>query len=522
VAAPADLLAEVTIASPDATWQRLQRGVGGAAGILPSTLGGVLVTATGVDPSVGLEIDGRSAAYGVVAGSVGAPSWVLAARLVDARRVRASFEAETSRFDVHTSGDLEVATPKGAGTSPAHSLGLALTTSGWLVVGDVEASLTALAPYATRSLPARARPPEDVAVDVPRAALAGALHDAVAAEWSRTQAQMRESDRAQREAHGGRPPDFADPTAIVAVMDAAMQGRLAVLADLAGAHLGVTIGDAEVHVTATAPAASQSGAAASALGRIASGDLAPLAGVTDDATAAILVRSSLGDADGGAVDYGAAFAAALGPRLDAAGAKRVHDAASDWSRSSPSSWTAAVVGGAGPGAGVVADAQVADPKAAAHAVREAVDALTNVPALREPLATWLGVKDVKVGAVALPGGGTATLATFVRSAPPRAALAWLPGANDLRLALAEAPAPLLAPAAPGHALGDDAATRAGLSALGEASGALVLRPGRAGCEGAKGAVFLAWGKREAGGVPAAWASFSSSDSALRCVAKAAF
>jgi hypothetical protein len=395
-------------------------------------------------------------------------------------------------------------------------------------------------PTLPRPAPAAAgAPPEAIAIDVPQSALASSLGDRVGQQWAATRGQMLESDRALRAAHGGRAPDFGDPAAIVAVMDHAMQSRLAVLADLAGAHVGVTVSDGDLRVVATAKAASPGGVASKAIAGVASGDVAPLLAVTGDAVAALLVRSSSDESQGQAAgDFESAFTAALGPRLAEDGAKRIHEAIDDWSRAKGDAWTAALVSSAassGDGAsapraarsalgsgGVLVDAQAKDPKLAARAIREALESAAKVPALREPLASWLGVRDVKLGAADVPGGGHAALASLVRDAPPALAIAWIAGASDVKLALAETPAPLLAPPAAGHALGDDATIRASLAALGPVAGAVVLQPARAGCEGAQGGVVLAWGHRDEGGTPAVWASLVSSDAAVRCVAKAAF
>src|SRR5438105_3001503 len=68
VQAPPDLLADLYVSTPNASWGKLQRGVGGAIGILPPGIGGMVCTACGMDFSFADEIDGTSPAYGVIAG----------------------------------------------------------------------------------------------------------------------------------------------------------------------------------------------------------------------------------------------------------------------------------------------------------------------------------------------------------------------------------------------------------------------------------------------------------------------
>src|SRR5215471_8389411 len=89
VAAPEALVAEILIPTPNGTWGRVQRGVGGGFGILPATLGGVLCAFGGLDPSLGPEIDGMAPVAGVVTGGdSGAFGWALAAKLVEPRRAK--------------------------------------------------------------------------------------------------------------------------------------------------------------------------------------------------------------------------------------------------------------------------------------------------------------------------------------------------------------------------------------------------------------------------------------------------
>ena len=131
--APADLLAEGTIATPDASWTRLQRGMGGTAGILPATIGGLICAASALDARLAAEISGTSPAYLVVAGSGASPSWVLAARLVEERRARPLFEGKGALFQTQDAGAGVVVI---AGTRPTQTNAVVgIAPGGWLVVG---------------------------------------------------------------------------------------------------------------------------------------------------------------------------------------------------------------------------------------------------------------------------------------------------------------------------------------------------------------------------------------------------
>ena len=537
VAAPDGLIAEATIATPDATWERLQRGVGGAAGILPSTLGGIVCAASGIDAGLAAEIDGTSAAYVIVAeGAGGLPAWVVVMRLVDARRTRALVEGETSRFDARTSGDFEVLTGKGehAGARPSRVVAAisraGASGGGWFVVARSEEDLARLAPYATRTMASRAPSSlhEAIAIDVPGSAIAGPLRAKVAREWDETKKQMLANDRDLRAQHGGRAPDFGDPGAILAMVDGSMQTRLAVLSDLKSVHLGIDAGEDDLRAVVTATPATPSGAASHAIAGIHSGDVAPLRAVTRDAGFALLVRDGADTRAKDAADLEAAIDAALGPRLAPTDAKRVHSAIDDWTAARGDAWTLALAWG-GVDHGLVVDAQAGDPARASRAVHEAVDAIAHVPAFREPLAMWLGARDVVLGTGDVPGDGrasTAALAPMPSHAPaptPAYSLAWRSGTDDVKVALAESPLALLSPSLPGRTLGDDPAIRALIDALGEVAGALVLQPSRApACDREPGGVALAWGRRDVNGAASMWGEAIASDAALRCLAKASF
>jgi len=530
VPAPEGLLAEGTIVAADATWQRVQRGVGGPAGILPSTLGGIVCAASGIDPGLAPEIDGASAAYVIVAGELAAPGWVVAMRLVDARRARALVDGDTSRFDVRQVGDFQALAPKprgaGGAAHPPHVVAAISRGWGWFVVAKSDDDLERLAPYATRTMPARASGKEAIAVDVPGSALAGPLRARIASEWSDTKKTMLDSDRQMRAQHGGRPPDFGDPGAIVARLDGSIQQRLAILSDLAGAHIGIDAGDDDLRMTFTARPASPDGVASQAIAGAHSGDVSRLRAVTRDAGFAFLTRDGADTRAKDASDLEAAVDAALGPRLSAADSKRLHGAIDDWTAARGDAWTAALAWN-GAERGLIVDAQAGDPARGARAVREAMDAVAQSAALREPLTTWLGATDVTFGVADVPGGGRASTATVARGAPnataPKYVVAWKPGASDVQIAVSEAPLGLLSPSLPGRTLGDDPAMRALLDTLGDVAGALVLQPSRSpACAGAPGGVALGWGRRDSNGAAAMWGEAVASDVALRCFAKSAF
>ena len=536
---PAGLLAEGAIGTPNATWQRLQRGAGGGAGLLPTTLGGLICAAVGLDPRLGAEVNGDSPAYVAVAGDPASPSWVFAARLVEERRARPLYEGQGAVFALTDAGDglgtlSAIGRPVAQG-APGVVTGVA--PGGWVLVASSPAALVMLAPYATRTLPAKPATTESLSVDVPQSALAGALASTVAQTWDDAQRAMIESDRALREAHGGRAPDYGDPRAIVRALDGWVQRRVGALRDLRGAHVAIDVGESDLRAVVTAAPASPGGAASAIAAALHSGDIAPLARMPRETLAGILVRDDPAARASDAADVEAARATTLGRRLSADDAKRVHAAIDDWSRAR-GDWATLALTFTPTDRGAVADVGAVDPARAARGVREAVELFAHVPAIHEPLGEWLHARSVTFSTAVVPSGGRASVATFLSDQSPPVLLAWTPGAPessdgaapaDVKLALGAAPLPLLAPALPGTTLGDDPELHAALGAVGPVAGALVLQPSRSpGCN-ATGGVLLAWGTRPAATAPggetanaapaALWATIVASDSSLRCAVK---
>jgi hypothetical protein len=549
--APAELLAEGVIATPDATWQRLQRGVGGAAGLLPTTLGGIVCAATGLDARLGAEINGGAPAYLVLSGDPALPAWVLAMRLVEERRARPLFEGASAIFEVRDAGGGAIELAAKGRPGPLGSF-VGIAPGGWVVLASAPQALTELAPYATRTLPTKRAEPaagstESIAIDVPQSALGGSLATTLARGWADTERAMLANDRALRDAHGGRAPDFGDPRAIVTALDGWTQKKLAALRDLRGLHLGIDVREEDVSAVVTAVPSSHEGAAADAVAALHPGDIAPLGRVPRETVVGLLARDDAAARAKDAIDLEAALVTTLGDRLPPADARRVHTAIDDW-YGARGDWATVAVTLTPIDRGAVGDVAASDPGRASRAVREALDLLAHAPAIREPFGAWLHVRDVKLGGGTIPGGARASLASFTTDTPSPFALAWTPEsppagtgtgataaapvqsahAGELKLALGAAPLPWIAPALSGGTLGDDPAFGAILAAIGPVAGAIVAQPGRSpGCT-ATGGVVAAWGTRPTRSVGAGqaeqalWATLVASDSSLRCAAKMFF
>lgn len=242
VPAPANLLAEAVVATPDSTWSRVQRGVGGVLAIMAPTVGGVAVSLAGAEPWLGAEIDGGSPVYGVVAGSP--PGIAIALRLRSAAHVRDSLATDSGRFRAAGEKDgLALFEP----TVSGFALGVA--TSGWLVMGKNKDDVAALGPYAYRTLPTKPLPKANIHFDFLHDGFAGWLGPFAQTKWKAAKAFLTQKDAEARAAHGGREPDFGDAEAIVALSDAWLAPRTDAAADLKSGMLDVDVKDDRINAT---------------------------------------------------------------------------------------------------------------------------------------------------------------------------------------------------------------------------------------------------------------------------------
>jgi hypothetical protein len=531
VPAPEGILGEGIVAAPNGTWGRVQRGVGGALGIMPSTLGGLVCALSGIDPTLGPEIDGVAPAYFTLAGDPANPAFALAVRLVDPRRARLLLaDGENARYTARELAGMTLLAPKGGGSGAA----IALTPGGFLVLGRETGDLEKLAPYTYRTLPTRPVPESAVAIDVPGAVVGGALRAALAGQWGSFKAEKLDQDAHMRAQHGGRAPDFGDPRALMESLDAAVQRRLALLGDVKSARITLDVGDDDLRAAVALTPASADGPAAKALAAMRPGDVAPLLTAPGDSPMALVWRDDAAARESDAADIEAALVQVLGPRLPADDAKKVHTALGDWAKGR-GDWLSFAVAWGASGRGLIARGAASSPDVLARGVREALE-LTRLPPFHEPLRSLLQVRDVTFHA--LEGsdgkGSVATFAVDPREKPAKGGAAAPPGkpekigvawtttpASELRLAIAEdAPALLASSARPGRTLADDRAFAGVMDPLRDgvtlaiAAQPLRLDPARASMPTAP--LVLAWGRK--GG--ALWGYADVSDLIVREVLRA--
>jgi hypothetical protein len=511
VPAPDGLLAEAWIRTPDATWEQLQQDVSGVVALLPPSAAEAMAALAGLDPRVARFVDGKGTWVAVIAssGSTADVAWaaalpltdpaLAAATLLDARDAQGG-----ARVTAHTVAGMRVL----GGDAGARPQPMALVGQ-WLVVASSEAELARLGPYAYRTMPTKVAPgAAPVVASVPGAVLAGVVSAQLSAKWEALRSWLVARDDEERAAHGGRPPDFGDPRAILDAADAVVRRRIALLAQGSAARVELATDDGDVRADVLlTPGAGDAGSAG--LAALRPGEAKPLAEVPADAIVAILSRDDAESRTDDAREIEAALDRAFGSRARPDDTAAVHAAIDDWARARGEWITAALSWGTAESArGLWLCTPAASGDGASRAVRELVD-LSHRHALGDLLSGKLHVAPSVVAPADVPAVPKASLATFAvtgvdkraRSSPP-IGVAWGLHDGDLLVAAGGAATGLLAvQAAPARRLGDDPRTARVIKSLGaDVVFAAIAQPLRfdplrgAGDAGLAPAV-LAWGRR---------------------------
>lgn len=511
VPAPDGLLAEAWVRAPDAVWSRVQNGVSGAVALLPPEAGSLVCAAVGLDAKLAPFVDGKSTAYVVVADAPGEGfAWAAAVPLKDARGASALLlGGDASAYTARTEGGMQILARTGKRLDAAAAI-----APGWLVVARDDADLSRLGPFAWRTMPTLQAPDTaaSVVAQVPASALSGPIASRLRAQWTEAREWLEKADRDERDRHGGRAPDFGDPRAIIASLDAMMQRRIELVAQGRGARLEADAGEDDVHFDMhLEPGPAEAGADLVAAMR--TGDEKPIANLPSDTLLAFLSRSDAAMRAEDAADAKAALEGALGDKAKGDDRKAIERALDDWTAARGDWMTAALGWGDERGLWFRAPSTDAGPKA----FREWID-LARRPALGDPLRAILQLGPPTVAPVSVPDVTDASLATFLAAKGPPLGIAWGMQDGELLAAAGEHAAKLLGiQASPPARLGDDARVGAALGALGnDASFTLVAQPLRleaalAASHAASAALVFAWGRRGSD----AWARLDAADELLR-------
>jgi hypothetical protein len=409
VPAPDGLLCDLYVAAPNAVWTKLQRGVGGAAGILPATLPGVLILLADLEVTLANELDGTAPMYGAAAGDPADFGLVLAMKLVDPRRARSMLvgDGDAGRFVAREEAGMTVLVPMSS-RSTDRRFEVAITKNGYLLLGRRSADLQRLGPYVTRTLPSRTLPAEAAVLEVPRSALQALLKPRLEGAWKEGRSFLLAQDERMR-LERGRAPDFADPAAIVAALDAMLARRIAIVGDLERVRIALDVAEDAAVLTATlAPTSDPASEAKKWIDTMKVGDASPLLELPAVSTLALSTRDSEAERAEQASALEKAVASSLGPRLkEPEKLREVFDAITK----SRDEAIALAVGLEEP-AGLFLRARVRDGDAANKAIRGGFE-LAKIAPFKE----MLRAKNVTSSREELPGLGTADVLTLLRDPP---------------------------------------------------------------------------------------------------------
>jgi hypothetical protein len=172
VPAPDGLVVEAIVRAPDAIFE----GLHAASALVPTTAAPALTDLLHVDRDVADEVDGGKPASFLLARRQATNLYVLCLKLRDQGRAQAALSKVLARREDPALG-LVIFEASGATAGPRTQV-LALRGGFLLAASSVEA-LAALAPYATRTMPTRPLPSEEIAITLPKSGLRGPLREAL-------------------------------------------------------------------------------------------------------------------------------------------------------------------------------------------------------------------------------------------------------------------------------------------------------------------------------------------------------
>lgn len=421
IPAPPGLVAELCLPAPEVTWGKARGLVGGPAAFLPATFGGLVATLLGLPITSATEIDGAIPVVGAAVdddrdgGKPAAGVTPRRARVSVAIHVKAGdrlvdqlTKGDTARYAARVDESTRIVflDPKGSARPEAPPSGPRAPTShafgvlgNYLLVGPSEADVLAAGPYAARTLSTRPAPREDVAVELPAAAMRGPVK-----RWLDRVGAALSDERA--------PLGVATST-----MLAPMRDLLAVAGDLDRGRMTVELGDT-VRMRVLATPQGGGGAATGALEALAVGDAEPLLALPATTLVGGVIRDSE-QARGQAVTRQIeSLTALLGP--DKAGSDKDREALGDVLGAlakARGDWIAGGVSFGPTGPVGFGRAALRDGDAGAKGMRALVDLTGKAPL--KTILTDAGVSVTK-GKVKVDGAGDAVRLRLERSKDDKA------------------------------------------------------------------------------------------------------
>jgi len=432
---PAGVLAELSVARPDATFRILRELGQPLSGLLPAGFPMLTASLLGLPPLTADSFDPALPVVGLLL-QTGAtpPTWLLAVHSVSGPELvaklctgdHAPFRASSSPVP-----GLKLIEPSALDSNDAKQLkavpALAVFDN-YLLIAERAESLSFAGPYAARMLPKRPAAKAPIAARFSHTALTGNLVPALRGLWAAYRTRLAHQDLTDRSAHGGRAPDFADPAQVILGADALVESLLALLdgASTLEVDLEPFADRLDLSLLLEPQTDSEVRAKVAALPAADAQTLLKLPAETKFALG--LSRTNEERAAAGKA-AGEDWVRLLGARLGERDAQQLRGVLADWELGRGAQTCYGFLGGGEPGAYLIAS--VAD-AARLKRAGSGFFGLLALPGVRAPLAEFLGqprVSDQVPPSDALPNVARKRL-TFAAPAPgkpppPPLSFAWL-------------------------------------------------------------------------------------------------
>jgi hypothetical protein len=306
VAPPAGLVAELTVPDPRRLWASLRKLGGSRAEHFTSNFELAFFFAFGLPPRIAGYVRPDTPVVGVVLAAPGQDATlVIGVRTVRGAELVQALTRADGGYRAERDGSLELF----VGPPDEPPLGI---VDDWLVTSRDAKSLRAAAAYLARTLGPRRAPDAPLTLSVSRGALGGILTQTVKERWASLKtaldAQAREMQKER-----GRPADFAEPDAVLALGDGAARSLVELLSSSERLTLVLRPEEDRLELVMTLTPR-PGGELARSLAALEVGSLEPLLGLPEPVVA-VLSRSSDAERAASAENPADALRAVLGPRL---------------------------------------------------------------------------------------------------------------------------------------------------------------------------------------------------------------
>lgn len=381
VTAPAALVAELSVGNPKETWSRLLRAGGDLAQALPSSLPVLLATSLSLPPAAAGTLDESVPFVGAVLSQAGSsePDLVLGVHVTSGPELVASLTlgdgAKFRRVELAPRVVRLVSAPG------APELDGALGVSGnYLLLASRADALRDAGRFVAEGVAKRARSEPGLTLSTSQSVVGGALARRLRDLWQSQRGALAARARAEQQAKG-RPADFAEPEVLLSGADSVVDSWLSVLEGSRAFSFNLTPEAERFRAELTLTPAAD-GAAAQLSKELAVGPIAPLLGLPQQTTAALLLRGDAAAQPGEPSALAGSLSKLFGARLSADQTKKLNDALGHFSQAHHGASVVALV--PTPAPSLLLTFETHDAEAFSQSLAEVL-ALLELP----PVSSWL-------------------------------------------------------------------------------------------------------------------------------------